>query len=63
MYLVITILPFIGCCIAGITGRFIGSIGAVIITTSCIIITIIFSIISFYEVALCRSSVSVNLAC
>lgn len=61
MYLSIILLPFLGSAIAGLRGRIIGATGSQLVTLTCITLTIILSLISFYEVALCRSPVSVNL--
>lgn len=61
MYLSIIFLPFIGAFWAGIFGRKIGSVGSQWVTTGCIFVTSILSIIAFYEVGLNSSAVSINL--
>ena len=61
MYLAIIILPFLGSIFAGLRGRTLGTTGSQIITTGSIIITIIFTLIAFYEVGLSGSPVSINL--
>jgi len=62
MYLLIIFLPLIGSIAAGLFGNKISSYGAVRITSFCVLITSIFSYISFYEVALCHSPVYIKLA-
>ena len=61
MYVTIIILPFLGSIFAGFRGRAIGSTGSQIVTTICIIITTIFSLIAFYEISLNGSPVSINI--
>lgn len=61
MYLTIILLPLIGSLAAGLRGRAIGSTGAQLIATICLISTTFLALIAFYEVALCRSPVTVNL--
>nr|UPI48982.1 NADH dehydrogenase subunit 5 [Balanophora reflexa] len=51
MYLLIVFLPLIGSGVAGFFGRFIGSEGTAIITTTCVSFSLIVSCIAFYEVA------------
>jgi hypothetical protein len=52
MYLLIVFLPLLGSSVAGFFGRFLGSEGTAIITTTCVLFSSIFSFIAFYEVAL-----------
>lgn len=52
MYLLIVTLPLLGCATAGFFGRFLGSRGAAIVTTSCVGTSFFLSTIAFYEVAL-----------
>ena len=52
MYLLILILPLLGSCIAGGFGRFLGFRGAALVTTIPVIISAVFSLVAFYEVAL-----------
>ena len=61
IYLSIVCLPFIGSAIVGLRGRILGNQGSQIIATICIIISTVLSLIAFFEVAMCRSSVSINL--
>ncbi|KAE9619493.1 putative NADH:ubiquinone reductase (H(+)-translocating) [Lupinus albus] len=51
MYLLIIFLPVLGSYIVGIFGSFIGSEGTAIMTTTCVSISSILSLIAFYEVA------------
>nr|YP_009704673.1 NADH dehydrogenase subunit 5 [Tamarindus indica]QEX95876.1 NADH dehydrogenase subunit 5 [Tamarindus indica] len=51
MYLLIVFLPLLGSSIAGFFGRFLGSEGTAIMTTTCVSFSSIFSLIAFYEVA------------
>lgn len=52
MYLCLIILPLLGSIIAGFFGRKIGVSGAQLITSSCVLSTLILSIFTFYEVAI-----------
>lgn len=51
MYLLIVFLPLLGSSLAGFFGRFLGSEGTAIITTTLVSLSSIFSLIAFYEVA------------
>nr|QRE78766.1 Nad5 [Schisandra chinensis] len=51
MYLLIVFLPLLGSSVAGAFGRFLGSEGTAIMTTTCVSFSSIFSLIAFYEVA------------
>nr|YP_009675497.1 NADH dehydrogenase subunit 5 [Sophora flavescens]QDD68255.1 NADH dehydrogenase subunit 5 [Sophora flavescens] len=51
MYLLIVFLPLIGSSVAGFFGRFLGSEGTAIMTTTCVSFSSILSLIAFYEVA------------
>ena len=62
MYLTLLFLPFIGSATAGLLGRKIGVTGAHIITTACLAISAVLSIVAFYEVVLCHSPVTISLA-
>lgn len=62
MYIPLVFLSFIGFCITGLFGRFIGPKGAALITTSCLIISLFLSIFSFYEVGLMGSPVYIRLS-
>lgn len=61
LYLTILLIPFLGAIFAGFLGRAIGTTGAQIVSTGCISITAILSIIAFYEVGLSGSPVSIEL--
>jgi len=61
VYLAIILLPFLGAAFAGLRGRAIGTTGAQIVTTGCIFLGAVLSMVAFYEVALGGSPVSVDL--
>ena len=61
MYLSIIILPLLGSIVSGLIGRKIGVTGANLITCTCLILSSILMTISFYEVGICSSPVSINL--
>nr|AEN56118.1 NADH dehydrogenase subunit 5 [Cucumis melo subsp. melo] len=56
MYLLIVFLPLLGSGVAGFFGRFLGSEGTAIITTTCVSFSSLFSFLAFYEVALGASA-------
>lgn len=58
MYLTLILLPIFGALAAGLRGRALGVTGSQFVATGCIIISTILSFIAFFEVAICRSSVS-----
>lgn len=62
MYLSLIFLPLMSFCLAGFFGRYLGSKGSCILTTSCLFISCLLSILVFYEVALLRCFVYVRLA-
>ena len=62
MYLLIVFLSLLGSFFAGLFGRFIGSWGSALITTSCLFISLLLSFFSFYEVALLGSPVYIKLS-
>jgi hypothetical protein len=62
MYLTILALPSIGAMVAGLRGRALGVTGAQVITIGCMVLATLFTLVAFHEVALCRSSVTVDLA-
>ena len=62
MYLLIVFLPLLGSSVAGFFGRFLGSEGTAIITTTCVSFSSIFSLIAFYEVALGASACYLRVA-
>jgi NADH-quinone oxidoreductase subunit L len=61
MYLSIIFLPLLGAFTAGFFGRYIGKMGAIIVTTSSVFLSSILSFIVFYEVVLCHSVCSFKL--
>ena len=61
MYLLLIFLSFIGSCVAGLFGRQIGSNGSAIITTSCLFLSFLISLIAFYEVGLIGCFVYIKL--
>jgi len=61
MYLSILILPFLGSLVSGLLGRKIGVSGAHWVTCTCLILASILATISFYEVGICGSPVSIYL--
>ena len=61
MYLVLIFLVLISSCVTGFFGKYIGSIGSVKISIISIFISLIFSVVIFYEVALCKSPVYIEL--
>ena len=62
MYITIIVLPFISFIITGLGGRYLGSIGACKITTFSLVASLLFSCLSFYEVALVGSPAYLNSA-
>lgn len=62
MYLLIVLLPLLGSSVAGFFGRFLGSEGTAIITTTCVSFSSILSFIAFYEVALGASACYLRIA-
>jgi len=61
MYLSLIILPLLGSIVSGFFGRKVGITGAQIITTSCVMLTTLLSIIAFFEVGMNGIPVSINL--
>lgn len=61
MYLSILVLPLLGSLISGFMGRKIGVTGAHFITCTCLLLSSLLATVSFYEVGICGSSVSINL--
>lgn len=61
MYLSLIYLPLLGSIVSGFFGRKVGISGAQLITCTCVVITTILAIISFFEVGLNNTSVSVSL--
>ena len=54
MYLLLVFLPLLGTVLAGGFGRFLGFRGGALITTSCVAISFLCSMIAFYEVGTLR---------
>ena len=61
MYLAIITLPLLGSIVSGFFGRKVGVNGAQLITCTCIVITTLLAILSFFEVGLNSIPVSINL--
>jgi NADH-ubiquinone oxidoreductase chain 5 len=61
MYLLIVFLPLIGSFFAGLFGRYLGSWGSAIISTSCLFLSLLISLFAFYEVALIGCFVYIKL--
>jgi NADH-ubiquinone oxidoreductase chain 5 len=62
MYLLIIFLSVFGSCLAGLFGRYLGSKGSAIITTSCLFLSLLLSFFAFYEVAFLGCSVYIKLS-
>nr|YP_009277448.1 NADH dehydrogenase subunit 5 [Psilotum nudum]AOH05918.1 NADH dehydrogenase subunit 5 [Psilotum nudum] len=62
MYSLIVSLPLLGSFVAGVPGRFLGSKGTAIVTTTCVSLSFILSLIAFYEVALGASACYIKIA-
>ena len=62
MYIPLVFLSFFGFSITGLFGRHLGSKGAAIVTTSCLVLTFFLSVFAFYEVGLVGSPVYIRLA-
>lgn len=60
MYRTLIFLPLFGSIFGGLFGRKVGVTGAQIITTSCVRIRAILSLVAFYEVALCNRPVVID---
>jgi LAGLIDADG DNA endonuclease family protein/NADH-ubiquinone oxidoreductase (complex I) subunit 5/GIY-YIG catalytic domain-containing protein len=61
MYLAIITLPLLGSIAAGFFGRKLGVSGAQLITCSCVIVTTLLAVLTFFEVGLNNIPVSINL--
>ena len=62
MYLLIVSLPLLGSIVAGLFGRFVGSRGAAVVTTACVMLSFVLSGIAFYEVALAGCTCYIKIA-
>jgi len=61
MYLSILVLPLLGSIVSGFLGRKIGVTGSHLVTTTCLLLSSILSVVAFYEVGICGSPVSIKL--
>ena len=61
MYLSILVLPLLGSLVSGFMGRKIGVTGSHFITCTCLLLSSLLATVSFYEVGICGSPLSVNL--
>lgn len=61
MYLLIVFFPLIGAISSGLFGRFLGSIGSQIITTFGLVLSMLFSWYTFFEVSICGNFVYIDL--
>ena len=57
MYLLLVFLPLIGAISSGLFGRYLGSTGSQIVTTSCLGLTMMLSWYAFFEVGVCGNFV------
>lgn len=62
MYLTIIFLPLLGSIITGFFGRWLGYYGSSIIATSCVVISMIFSWCSFFEIGFSNCNLSINVS-
>lgn len=56
MYLLILLLPLFGSLVVGLGGRWLGYYGASFFSTICVVLSLIFSLMAFYEVAFLKSN-------
>lgn len=61
MYLLLIFLSFIGSCLTGLFGKHFGSLGSIVICTSCLFASFLISVFVFYEVSLIGCSVNIRL--
>jgi NADH-ubiquinone oxidoreductase chain 5 len=61
MYLAIITLPLLGSIVSGFFGRKVGVSGAQLIACTCVIITTILAMVTFFEVGLNNVPTSINL--
>lgn len=62
MYLLLIFLSLVGSCLSGLFGRYLGSAGAALITTSCLFISFLLSIFVFYEVGFLECNTYIKLS-
>jgi NADH-ubiquinone oxidoreductase chain 5 len=55
MYLLVIFFPLLGSLITGVFGRFLGRLGSIILTTSCLFLSFLTALFIFYEVGLSNS--------
>jgi NADH:ubiquinone oxidoreductase subunit 5 (subunit L)/multisubunit Na+/H+ antiporter MnhA subunit len=61
MYILILIFPLIGFILSGLFGRYFGRDGSAYLSTLSLFLTLILSIIFFYEICLCKSVINIKL--
>ena len=61
MYLLILALPLLGSLITGLLGRFLGRYGASIFSTTCVIMSMLLSVVAFYEVGFLKTPCYITL--
>jgi NADH-ubiquinone oxidoreductase chain 5 len=61
MYLAIITLPLLGSIVSGFFGRKVGVTGAQLIACTCVIVTTILVVVTFFEVGLNNIPTSINL--
>nr|YP_009131077.1 NADH dehydrogenase subunit 5 [Asparagopsis taxiformis]AHX02413.1 NADH dehydrogenase subunit 5 [Asparagopsis taxiformis] len=61
MYLLIVMLPLFGALISGLGGRFLGRYGSSILSTLCVFISSMLSVMVFYEIGVCGNTCFISL--
>jgi len=61
MYILILILPLLGCVLAGLYGHFFGREGSAFLSTISLMLSLLLGIFIFYEVGLCHNIVDIQL--
>ena len=61
MYLLIVMLPLFGALISGLGGRFLGRYGSSILSTLCVFISGMLSVMVFYEIGICGNICFISL--
>nr|YP_009295185.1 NADH dehydrogenase subunit 5 [Dasya binghamiae]AOH77197.1 NADH dehydrogenase subunit 5 [Dasya binghamiae] len=62
MYLTIIFLPLIGSLITGFGGRWLGYYGASLISTSCVSISMVLSLLGFFEIGLANNNIYLTIS-
>ena len=62
MYLLILLLPLLGSLLTGFLGRFLGRYGSEVLSTLCVFISLVLSILAFYEIGLLNTNCYLTLA-